>query len=110
MRVLLDECVPWPIRDVLTGHQCSSVQRCGWAGRRNGDLLGAAEAEFDVFLTADQNLAYQQSLRGRRVGVVVLSTNDLRRLRAAAGAIAIAVSSTRPGEVRLVDVSAPSNS
>lgn len=53
MRVLLDECVPWPIHAVLAGHPCSSVQRRGWAGRRNGDLLGAAELEFDVFLTTD---------------------------------------------------------
>ena len=91
-----------PVADsrALTGHECSSVQRCGWAGRRNGDLLGEAEKDFDIFLTADQNLAYQQILRGRRVGVVVLSTNDLRRLRAAARAIADAVSSTRPGDVR----------
>ena len=110
MRVLLDECVPWPIHDVLAGHLCSSVQRRGWAGRRNGDLLGAAEVEFDVFLTADQNLTYQQNLKGRRVGVVVLSTNDLRRLRAAAGMIAVAVSSVRPGEVRLVDVATPRDS
>lgn len=110
MRVLLDECVPWPIRDVLTGHECSSVQRRGWGGRRNGDLLGAAEGEFDIFLTADQNLAYQQNLRGRRVGVVVLSTNDLRRLRAAARAIADAVSSTRPGELRVLDISGSSDS
>lgn len=106
MRVLLDECVPWPIHEGLADHECSSVQRRGWAGRRNGDLLGAAEAEFDVFLTSDQNFTYQQNLRGRRVGVVVRATNDLRRLRAAADVIALAVSSVRPGDVRVVDVPA----
>ena len=104
MRVLLDECVPWPIHLALAGHECASVQGRGWEGRRNGELLGAAEVEFDVFLTADQNLAYQQNLRGRRIGVIVLLTNDLRRLRAASMAIAEAVATVRPGEVRLVTV------
>lgn len=100
----MDECVPWPIRDALVGHTCSSVQRRGWKGRRNGDLLAAAEPEFDVFVTADQNLSYQQNLSGRRIGVVVLATNDLRRLRASSAAIAEAVASVRAGEVRLVGV------
>lgn len=104
MRVLLDECVPWPIHVALVGHACQSVQRRGWTGRRNGDLLGAAEAEFDVFLTSDQNLTYQQNLRGRRIAVIVLSTNDYRRLRASAGQIAEAVSSVRASEVLLVEI------
>lgn len=104
MRVLLDECVPWPLHAVFTDHACTSVQRRGWAGRRNGELLGAAEREFDVFVTADQNLAYQQKLAGRRVAVVVLATNDLRRLRAAAASISAAVASSRPGEVRSVEI------
>ena len=104
MRVLLDECVPWPIRDALDGHACTSAQRRGWTGRRNGDLLGAAEAEFEVFITADQSLAYQQNLTGHRIGIIVLSTNDLRRLRAASAIIAAAVASVRAGEVRRVDV------
>ena len=102
MRVLFDECVPWPIHHAFTPHACSSAQLRGWAGRRNGALLTSAEAEFDVFVTADQNLNYQQNLTGRRIGVVVVSTNDLRRLRQAVAAIVLAIELVRPGEVRPV--------
>lgn len=76
----------------------------GWTGRRNGVLLASAEGEFDVFLTADQNLAYQQNLAGRRIRVVVVSTNDLRRPRAAATTIASTVDSVQPGEVRFTPI------
>jgi hypothetical protein len=62
MRILLDECVPWPMHKLLSGHACSTVQELGWGGIKNGDLLQRAEGEFDVFITSDQNLRYQQNL------------------------------------------------
>jgi hypothetical protein len=62
MRVLLDECVPWPMHRLLSGHTCSSVQDKGWGGIKNGDLLQRAEGQFDLFITSDQNLRYQQNL------------------------------------------------
>lgn len=49
MRILLDECVPWPMHKILHGHSCSSVQAQGWGGITNGDLLQHAEGEFDLF-------------------------------------------------------------
>jgi hypothetical protein len=51
MRILFDECVPWPMHRLITGHSCASVQGLGWSGIRNGDLLKRAEAEFDLFIT-----------------------------------------------------------
>ena len=59
MRILLDECVPWPIQKLLGGHECVTVKQRGWMGIKNGDLLGLAEGEFDLFVTSDQSLRYQ---------------------------------------------------
>ena len=87
MRVLLDECVPWPLHKLLPGHQCTTAQRQGWGGFKNGDLLNVAEAEFDLFITSDQNIRYQQNLAERRIAILELSSNDLRRIRNAAPAI-----------------------
>jgi len=100
MRILLDECVPWPLHRQLTGHTCLSVQAQGWGGIKNGDLLTRAEAECDLFITSDQNIRYQQNLAGRRVAILELSTNDLRRIQAASALIADAVAKMRPGEFK----------
>ena len=73
MRILLDECVPRPLRRELPDHEVRTVVEMGWAGIRNGALLRLLTAEhFTVFLTTDQNLQYQQNFRGLQVAVVVL--------------------------------------
>jgi hypothetical protein len=100
MTILLDECVPWPMRALLAGHSCATASKRGWGGIKNGDLLRLAEAEFDLFITADQNIRYQQNLSGRRIAILELSSNDLRRIQAAATAITAAVASIKPGEFR----------
>ena len=84
MRILLDECVPWPMRRLLKEHTCTSVQAQGWSGIRNSDLLARAEADFDLLVTADQNIVYQQNLTGRTIAILELSTNDLRLILASA--------------------------
>ena len=104
MRILLDECVPWPMHRLLVGHECTTAQKCGWGGIKNGDLLRLAEAEFDLFITSDQNIRYQQNLAGRAIPVLELSTNDLRRIVAAAGEIQAAIAAVRPGEFRHLEV------
>jgi hypothetical protein len=68
---------------LLSGHHCSTVQGRGWGGIKNGDLLQRAETEFDLFITADQNIRYQQNLIGRRIAILELSTNDIGRIQAA---------------------------
>ena len=100
MKILLDECVPWPMHRLLTNHSCTSVQAQGWSGIRNGDLLRRAEAEFDLFITSDQNIRYQQNLAGRRIAILELSTNDLRRIQAASALIEEAVEKIQPGELK----------
>lgn len=73
MRILLDECVPRPLRRELSGHEIRTVTEMGWAGKRNGELLKLIIGyPFDVFLTVDQNLRYQQNLRKAGIAVVVL--------------------------------------
>src|SRR2546426_61808 len=104
MNILLDECVPWPIHKLLTSHQCTTVPRRGWGGIKNGDLLRLAEGEFDLFITADQNIRYQQNLAGRRIPILELSTNDLRRIQAAALLIQSAVAEIQPGMFRKLGI------
>lgn len=104
MRILLDECVPSPLRNLLSAHDCATTQQLGWAGIRNGELLRLAESQFDLFITADQNLRYQQNLRGRRIAILELSTNRLHRLQAAQQLILSAIASLRPGEFQLLTI------
>ena len=107
MKILLDECVPWPIHTLLgggVGHECMTAQQRGWGGVKNGELLRLAESEFAVFITADQNLRYQQNMAGRAIAIVVLSTNKWRRIEAGASAIRRAVEGAQPGEIKYVDI------
>ena len=97
MKVLLDECVPWPMHKFLIGHDCKTAQQCGWGGIQNGDLLRKAEGQFDVFITSDQNIRYQQNLAQRLISILELSTNDLRRIQAASETIRSAVTGIQPG-------------
>ena len=79
MRVLIDECLNWRLGRALTGHFCTSVQRMGWSGIRNGELLEKMRQErFDVFITGDRNLQFQQNLPAAGVAVVVLRAGSTR--------------------------------
>ncbi len=104
MRILLDECVPLPIRDILIGHECAAVKERGWIGIRNGDLLSLAESHFDLFITADQNIRYQQNLSGRRIPIIELSTNNLRKILASASLVQSAIETIKPGEFRQIEI------
>lgn len=72
MKVLLDENMPTKLGQYLTGHECRTVVQCGWAGKKNGELLSIADVEFDVLLTLDKNLPYQQNLNTKRIAVLVI--------------------------------------
>ena len=78
MKLLLDESLPKDLRLHLPGHQVSTVPERGWASRSNGDLLRLASSEFDAFLTADQNLEYQQNLAKYNIVIVVLAARSNR--------------------------------
>jgi hypothetical protein len=68
------------MRKALVGHPCATAQRKGWDAITNGELIRLAEAEFGVSATSDQNIRYQQNLAGRRIAILELSTNDVRRV------------------------------
>ncbi len=79
MRLLLDECVPTRLSRALPSHQVSTVVRRGWSGVKNGRLLALAATEFDVFVTVDKNLPYQQDMAALPIAVVILDavSNEL---------------------------------
>ena len=61
MNILLDERVPWPMHKLLAGHSCTTAQRRGWGGIKNGKLIELANGQFDLFITSDQNIRYQRN-------------------------------------------------
>ena len=77
MKVLIDECLPKYLKKALAGHEVETVQGAGWSGVKNGELLKLAEITFEVFVTADQNLRYQQNLSERKIAIIELPTNTL---------------------------------
>ncbi len=76
MKILLDESVPKRLGKEIVGHQVSTVVNKGWSGKKNGELLRLAEKEFEIFLTVDQNLQYQQNVHGYNIAIVVLSASS----------------------------------
>jgi hypothetical protein len=105
VRVLLDEQLPRRLAPELAGHDVRTVQQQGWAGFTNGELLRlAADAGFEIFLTADQNLRFQQNLARSGLGVVVLvgPSSRLKDLLPLVPAALEAISHIRPAEVVLV--------
>lgn len=77
MRILIDESLPRYLKRILTDHDAKTVQEMGWAGINNGELLKLAESDFDVFLTADKNIRYQQNLKNRKLAIIEFPSNRL---------------------------------
>ena len=106
MKVLLDESVPQKLR--LFIDEVESVETTafrGWSGLKNGALLDAAEhAGFDLFITADQELEYQQNVAGRRLAVVLLSTNNWAVIHDHVADILRAIKRATQGRVEFVDI------
>ena len=101
MRVLLDECLPRKLKHELPGHTVSTVPEMGWAGTKNGALLRLTEMAFDAFMTADQNLSYQQNLHSVVLCIVVLvaPNNRLETLRPLMPKVVQAQPTMQPGDL-----------
>lgn len=102
MKVLLDECLPRKLKSALPDHDCITVPEAGFAGQKNGHLLALTEAAgFDVFLTVDKGLPYQQNLSGRKIAILVIRAKSNRRrdLLPHVEACRTIVNSIRPGEL-----------
>ena len=98
MRILFDQGTPAPLRHALAGQTISTAYEMGWAKLENGDLLSAAEASFDAFITTDQNLRYQQNLAGRRLAILVLPTTSWPMIQLHLPKVAVAVNTLRLGD------------
>jgi hypothetical protein len=108
MLVLFDQATPVPIRPYLEGHTVSTAFRQGWDKLKNGELLAAAEqAGFDLFLTTDKNMFYQQNLAGRKIAVVVLSQQQWPHVRPYIQRVIDAVNAATPGSFAEVDIPFP---
>ena len=101
MLVLLDESLPRKLALELVGHTTQTVQKRGWSGLKNGELLRRASAEFDVFVTGDQNLEFQQNTTGLSIAVVVLIAvnNRIETLRSLIPELLKAIESIDPGQL-----------
>src|SRR6476660_9670993 len=101
MRILIDECAPRALKLFLEtkGHECSTVQECGWSGTQNGELLRLANDKFAAFVTIDTNLTYQQNLTALRISIIVIraASNRLNALQTCFLACAAALESVKPG-------------
>ena len=106
MRVLLDECVPRRLRRELPGHNVQTVNEMGWSGIKNGLLLQRAAQEFDVFLTVDQGIEYQQNPVGLALAIVVMvaMSNDIDDLRPLMPRVRETLNSASPGTVVKVKI------
>jgi hypothetical protein len=99
VRILFDQGTPVPLREYLTGHNVATAYEKGWSTLRNGELLAVAEAHFDMLVTTDRNLQFQQNLAARKLAIVVLPTTSWPRLRPVAARIAQFVAAAAPGTI-----------
>jgi hypothetical protein len=105
VRVLFDQGTPVPLRTFLETHSVETAYERGWSTLENGELLSAAEEDgFDVFVTTDRNLKYQQNIEGRLIAIVVLSTPSWPRVERVSGSVVDAINNAAPGSFSEVSV------
>lgn len=111
MRILVDECLPRQLKAWIgSSHQAETVQECGWTNVKNGTLLRLAdEAGFDVLVTADKNMYFQQNFEGRRVSAVVIPTNRKLLVQKCVPAFLQSLDHLRPGEKVVMDLGDDAN-
>jgi hypothetical protein len=104
MRVLLDECVDWRLGREIVGHDVKTARQMGWTTIGNGELLTLASEHFDVFVTVDRNLSFQQNLVYFSIAVVVLhaKTNRLADLMPLVPSLLAAIGSALPGSAKFI--------
>ena len=105
MNILLDECVPARLARSLTDHSVTTVQRRGWAGIKNGDLLALAEKEFDAFITVDRKLSTEQDLTKFKIAVLLIlaRTNRLEDIRPLASELLQKLPDVKGGALTVIE-------
>ena len=105
MKVLFDQGTPVPLRGHLSSHFVSTAYELGWATLKNGELLAAAEKSgYEVLVTTDTNLKYQQNLTQRKIALVVLSTTSWPRIQKNIKAIVTAIDQAKPNSFQSVEI------
>jgi hypothetical protein len=104
MTIVLDENLPYGLRRLLAPRNVTTVQLAGFGGMKNGPLLSVLENSFDIFITADKNLRYQQNFQGRRLAIIELPTNRWPMLRAMSPQIISTVDACQPGDYKVIDL------
>lgn len=101
MKILLDECVPRKLKRELPEYDVITVIQQGWSGKKNGELLSLMSAEFDIFITIDQNMQYQQNLEGVAISIIVMvaPSNRLEALLPLVTKVRAAIVSAKSGEI-----------
>ena len=86
---------------MLAGHECTTVQEAGFGSKENGELLALAEGIFDVLVTIDKNIKYQQSMTGRNISILIIraKTNDLSDIQSRISDALAALTSIQPGQI-----------
>ncbi len=108
MRILFDQGAPFPISSYLTGHTVGISADLGWDRLRNGELLTAAEqAGYELLLTTDKNLRYQQNLTDRKISIVVITHAQWPALQKHVQRVVEAVNAATPGSYVEVDIPLP---
>jgi hypothetical protein len=97
MKVIIDECVPHIVKRRLAERQIKTVQEMGWAGIKNGQLLKLVEKNFEVFITSDKNLKYQQNLVDRNLAIILLPSNQIPIIENLLSQIDDALENIHPG-------------
>ena len=101
MKVLLDECVPRKLKREIANHEVVTVTEQGWSGIENGELLNLAATRFDIFLTVDQNLSFQQNLKNFNIAIILMvaRNNRLKTLLPLMPAVRAAIDDVKAGEI-----------
>lgn len=104
MKVFLDECIDWRLSREIRGHDVRTASQMGWTGIKNGELLALAAADFEVFVTVDRNLSFQQNIANLPLAVVVLraQSNRLSDLRPLVQDLILGIGSAKRGTVTVV--------
>jgi len=103
--VILDENIPRRLGTRLSGHRVTTVPEQGWGGVKNGRLMTLIDGSYDVFVTADKNLRYQQNLDDRQISIIEVPFNDSAKLLPLAPEILLAIEQSLPGSY--IEVTAP---
>ena len=106
MKVFVDECVDWRLSRDIVGHEVRTARQMGWTTTKNGELLALAAREFDVFVTVDRNLSFQQNLPTFSIAVIVLRarSNRLADLKPLVPELLARISGAKRGAVAYVGV------